>query len=751
MRKLLFQFLLGVLCIGANAQTHITGYISDTNHLPLAGACIFIPEANKGTISDKNGFYELKNIPHGKIRIQFSFLGYTSIVKTLNTTEKNVTLDITLEESVTEAEEIVVTGGTHSTQHENAVKIDVLKMIPSEIKSTPNFMETITKIPGVDMISKGSGVSKPVIRGLSMNDVLVLNNGVRFENYQYSDHHPLGIDEFGIEDVEVIKGPASLLYGSDAMGGVVNFIREKPAPQNSITGDYDIQLFSNSLGMTNNMGIKGAGKNFYAGIRAGQKTNADYLMGGGQFAPNTRFNEYSVKADAGYTGKKGMFNLFYDYNREKLGLAEEEAIEETRDRGRSCNIYYQQLNTHLLSSQNKLYLGNMKLDLNAAFQNTELIHYGEVNEYEIQMRLATLTYEARIYLPSDNKSEYILGFQGMNQDNSNLHNRETKLLPDASISNYSWFTLLQRTFLDKLKIQTGIRYDIRSLNTQSVGLEQDSATYRKAIDKHYGSFSGSLGGTYTVNDKLLVRINVATAYRTPNLAELTSKGQHETRFEIGDQSLSPEISLESDLSLHYHARNFTIDLAGFDNQIRDFIYITPTGDTTGTGVSIYRYRQNNSVLYGGETGLHIHPVHMEWLHLVTTYSMVIGKQRNGNYLPFIPAHKLNFEIKAESGKFAGIDNPYVTLNSTVAFDQNHAAPDETTTDGYTLVDAGMGGTIKLGSEHIEFNFGVNNLFDKKYIDHLSTLKEVHLFNPGRNVTLTVKVAFGGTLKKQPAQ
>ena len=179
-----------------------------------------------------------------------------------------------------ETEEVVVTGAFPATQHENAVKIDVLKLNPMDVRNTSNFTEVLTRIPGVDMISKGSGVSKPVIRGLSMNDILVLSNGVRYENYQYSSHHPLGIGEGGIEDVEVIKGPASLLYGSDAIGGVINFIKEKPAPQNSVAGDYTLNLFSNSLGMSNNLGIRGATEHLFGGIRVGQQSTADYLMGG---------------------------------------------------------------------------------------------------------------------------------------------------------------------------------------------------------------------------------------------------------------------------------------------------------------------------------------------------------------------------------------------------------------------------------------------------------------------------------------
>ncbi|MFH0866424.1 MAG: TonB-dependent receptor, partial [Bacteroidota bacterium] len=383
-----------------NAQNKISGNITDQDNQPLTGATIFVPDMNKGTVSNSNGNYELLNLPNGKIKIQFSFIGYTNRIETVELNGESVELNIMLKQSPIEAEEIVVSGGYNSTQHDNAVKIDILKINPLTIKSTPNFTEILTRVPGVDMISKGSGVSKPVIRGLSMNDILVLNNGVRFENYQYSSHHPLGIDEFGIENVEIIKGPASLLYGSDAIGGVINFIKEKPAPVGSIVGDYNMQLFSNTLGMTNNLGIKGASKRFFGGLRIGQKTNADFLQGGGAFAPNSRFNEISIKANTGYTDKIGTFKLFYDFNNQKLGLVEEEAIKEITERGRENKIWYQEFNTHLLSSQNKLYLEKFKLDVNAAYQNTELVHFGEEGVYEIQMKLATTTYEAKLHLPS---------------------------------------------------------------------------------------------------------------------------------------------------------------------------------------------------------------------------------------------------------------------------------------------------------------------------------------------------------------
>lgn len=724
-----------------NAQRIITGIIKDNDSIPLPGATVYIPDLNKGTTAKNDGSYKIVNLPEGKIKIQYSYIGYINEVVTVELNKEDISLDVILVPTAIEAGEIIISGGYNSTQHGNAVKVDVLKLDPHSIKSTPDFAEVLTRVPGVDMISKGSGISKPVIRGLSMNDILILNNGVRFENYQYSSHHPLGIDEFGIENVEIIKGPASLLYGSDAIGGVINFIKEKPSAVGTVEGDYNMQLFSNTLGFSNNFGIKGSSGKLFGGIRAGTKSNSDFIQGGGDFVPNSRFNEVSVKMNAGYTGKSGTIKIFYDYSNQKLGLVEDEAIYQVTERGRKNSIWYQEFNTHLLSLQNKFYIGKSRFDINTAYQNTDLIHYGEADIREIEMRLATLTYESILHLPSNENSEYIIGFQGLNQSNKNLNNSETILLPDAITNNYSLFTLLQYTILRKLKLQTGLRYDNKSIATQSVGIPSEANNYRQAINKSYGSFSGSLGATFNYNEDLLFRSNFAAAYRTPNLAELTSNGPHELRFEKGDGNLIPENSREIDLSLHYHIDNLIFDISGFFNKINNYIFIAPTGDTTNTGMNIYSYNQTDSFLFGGEAGFHYHPERLEWLHLETVFSFVIGKQKDGNYLPFIPAHKIQFELRAEKKELCFLNNAFVYAKPTIAFKQNNSAAEETSTEGYCLLDIGTGGEIKVSNQHILISFSINNIFDTKYIDNLSTLKEVGFFNPGRNTTLNLKIPF----------
>jgi iron complex outermembrane recepter protein len=271
--------------------------------------------------------------------------------------------------------------------------------------------------------------------------------------------------------------------------------------------------------------------------------------------------------------------------------------------------------------------------------------------------------------------------------------------------------------------------------------EEGQPDYRMSLEKNYKSLSGSLGSTYHLTQKFLIRSNFAAAYRTPNLSELTANGQHETRYEIGDQNLSPEKSFEIDLSMHYHIDNLTLDLAGFYNSIRDYIYISPTGDTTETGIYIYQYMQSNSFLYGAEAGIHYHPQTMKWLHLLTTFSAVTGRKKSGDFLPFIPAKKIDFEFRAEKERLAFLHNTFVMATVTSAFNQYNAAPEETPTKGYFLFDASLGGQIQVKEQQIILGLGANNIFDTKYVDHLSTLKEVGYYNPGRNITLTIKVPF----------
>ncbi len=211
--SLVFIVLFAMIYQIGSTQNSIKGKVTDkiTNEaMPLAN--VYLPEQNKGTLTDKNGVFILNNLPIGKLKIQFSYVGYKTIIKTFFTENAKTVLNIEMESTILQAEEVVVSGGTYSSQHQNAIKIELLKSKDIASTGTPTFTEAIASVPGVDMIAKGTGIAKPVIRGLSMTNILMLNNGVKMENFQFSENHPFLIDEFGIDRIEIIKGRCFITF-----------------------------------------------------------------------------------------------------------------------------------------------------------------------------------------------------------------------------------------------------------------------------------------------------------------------------------------------------------------------------------------------------------------------------------------------------------------------------------------------------------------------------------------------------------
>jgi iron complex outermembrane receptor protein len=742
MKRILLLILLGLIYTIIPAQNQISGTITNNQGEPLPGAAVFLPEQNKGTVSNQEGFYLLENLPSGKTRIQFSYLGYNTEMRIISMeTTSTAELNISLTPAIIQSQEVVVTGIGISSQHDNAVKIDVLNSREIRNAGTPNLMETLTSIPGVDMIAKGQGVAKPVIRGLSMNDILVLNNGVRMENYQYGENHPLGVDANGVDKIEIIKGPASLLYGSDAIGGVINFTKEKPAATGSIRGFVESQVHSNTNGLNNSVGLKGSSEHLLGGISINHKTHEDYQQGGGDFVPNTRFNEWSLSTNGGYTGKTGTFRLFYDYFNQDLGMSVPPAIALVSEPGRKNKVWYQDLEHHLLNSRNTLFLGNVKWENNLAWQSAlRKLKTTGINPF-VEMRLNTFTYESKVHFAHTDKTDYTIGLQGMSQTNRNLNNRESQFLPDAEVNNLGILMLAQYAPVEGLKLQGGVRYDFLSTDTDPLGIE-GSDDYHAPVSKEFSSFSGSAGATYTIHHKWILRANVARAFRAPNISELTSHGMHGSRYEEGNPDLDPQKALETDLSVHYHGEFMSLDGAVFFNHIDDYIFLSPTSEVAADGTPVFQFRQTNARLYGGEAGLHVHPRAIPWLHLKGTWSTVTGKQENEDYLPFIPAGKFRYEVRASKKNMWGIVNPSVKLWALTALDQDQPAPDETATGGYTLVNATLSGGFEVGNLPVEMTFGVNNLFNKQYFDHLSTLKGLGYYNQGRNISASIRVEFG---------
>ena len=732
--------------LGEPKNNKLTGKITDSNDgIGLPGVSIFIPELQKGTISDADGNYFIENLPNSKITIQFSFIGYESSINVISIENGNPELNISLPFTSVTTQDIVVSGGFPSSQHENTIKISVLSKKNLERISTPSLGEKLASIPGVDLISRSPGVSTPVIRGLSLNNILFLNNGVRLENFQFSTDHPFLVNDQGADHIEVIKGPASLLYGSDAMGGVINILREKPAPANTLKADFTSEYHSVTQGLITTVGAKASQNNWFWMLRANKQSHKDYKDGKGSYVPNTRFNSNGLQLGLGMTNDFGSFKIYYDYLQPKLGMTNDESINVVESGKRKNRSWYQNLTQHLISSKNRLFFGNYKLELNAAYQFNQRRLNGkpESDAFRlVDMDLNTFTYDSKLYFPSSETNEFLIGIQGMHQSNTN-HEAPNHIIPNAKIGDFSIFALLKKQ-IDIADIQFGVRYDHRSLyvplqeagghshEEHAIDDEQDEEFIY--INRNFDNLNASLGATFHLTEKLLMRTNFATGYRAPNLAELTQHGLHGNRFEEGNANLNSQRSLESDLGIHYHTSNHNIDFSFFYNKVYDYMYLSPTDELAPEGSGfVYSYAQQDAKLYGGELAINVAPTSFIKFH--TDYAMVIAKQDNGERLPFIPQHKLNTSVRFFVKGNQIFDSPFVNLNWKHAFNQNTPAQFETKTPAYDLIALQVGSDFNLGKYQASLLFSVNNLLNEEYIDHLSSLKSLGFYNPGRNTSV----------------
>jgi len=737
MNKLIITlFLIGNSIIGYS-QISISGKVTDTDNNPLLGVDIYAPELHIGTTTDTDGNYQLKNIPHGQIAIVFSYFGFNSTEKKFNLHDDLTDINVVLQESVFNIDEVIVSTPFNRLQSKNVMKIESAKIKDLQKKGASTLIDGISTIAGVSQISTGTSIGKPVIRGLSGNRVVVYTQGVRLENQQFGGEHGLGVNAAGIDNVEVIKGPASLLYGSDALGGVLYFTPERFAPENTFSGNFGQRFNSNTLGSSTTIGVKKTFNKWKYLARGAYDSHIDYKIPNGNRVTNTRYNETNFNAGIGYSNSSISSELRYNFNQLKTGLPENGIADQNTHR--VPDLPYQKVTTHIVSLHNHIFFDTSKLDVNLGYIFNDRNEFAEdFNIAALRMKLKTGSYDIKYHFPkiADNIS-IITGIQGMHQTNTNFG--EELLIPDATINDFGVLTTGIIDF-NKSSLQAGIRYDFRDLSTSRHEID-DEGTLKvfEAINKNYKNFTASLGYKYNFNKSLTTRINLASGYRAPNLAELTSNGIHEgtNRYEIGNPNLKSEQNFQTDIALEYNTRHVEFFVNGFYNLLNDYIYISPTGDIKD-GADVYEYNQNNAKLYGGEVGFHLHPHPLDWLHLESSFEMVIGKQKNGDYLPLIPANKWKNTLRGEFNIAKWWENAYASTSVNSTFQQKNVSNFETQSDAYTLVNFSLGGDFSIAKLPFNLSMNLNNAFDKSYISHLSRLKNDGIDNIGRNFTVGLK-------------
>ncbi len=718
----------------------INGKVVDNSGSGIPFAEIFCLETQNGTISDINGNWELENQVNFQITLLIKADEFDKKLIKAESPEKD--LIIKLERSHIHLDEVIVSTSDSKLQRYSAFPVESRKIADLNKIEQTNLVDAMSNIPGVCNFSTGNGIAKPVIRGLSGMRVLTSQNGLRLENQQWGADHGFAVLNLGIDRVEIIKGPSSLIYGADALGGVIYLADEPYANLNKQEIKAGTKFETNSMATFNKISYKKSKDNLRFAVYGGYFSRNNYSIGnsnflnpsGKEFVVNSKNSGGSFKTAIGYNKNNWITNFRYQllYFQNGLPGHTHDANPDvssflSNSRDRSYTIPAQKIFNHLAQWENKFYFKNDEVIAQLGFTSNELKEYGEkFSVAGIDMTLQNTSYNVRWKHHFNKYFEIVSGSQGMFQSNINGQYAEEILVPNANFTDLGAFSHLKGTF-NLWNIQVGARYDQRSITTKEV---------IDGFDKSYNGVNYSAGISRS-SKTLTTRLNVSTGFRPPHISELLADGVHHATMQylVGDRNFISERANQIDFYLGTHFDHLEIVINPFINQINNYIFKSPTGQAdTNSGLVIFEMKQTDAVFYGGDIAIHYHPHIAHWLHLESNLSLLSTEES----LPFLPQNRLNNVIKIE---FKGENK--LKINSLSAqyvhfFEQGNVSPYETTSSAYQLINLGCSGSVSE-KHQINYSLGVNNLLNVIYIDHLSRLKTYEIPNPGRNIYIKLSL------------
>ncbi|GIV28428.1 MAG: TonB-dependent receptor [Bacteroidia bacterium] len=709
MKKIIILYF-GLMCLFSSllAQHSIKGILKDENNQPLVGVVVYVPSINKSNISDAKGYYEIKNLHEGVYVVEFKLLGYKTISKKIQIEASDVEMNIQMQPSAREIDEVIVTTAADVVQQkENPLPVKSINFDNLNENANNNIIEAIGKKDNIWALNTGPGIAKPIIRGLGYNRTVVLVNGLKQEGQQWGDEHGIEIDQYSIQKAEIIKGPGSIMFGSDALAGVINFIPYR-IYQEGWKGKY-MGLYQSNNQMFSNTAMVQLKKNDYAiYLQATQKDASNYQnrMDGKVFG--TGFNERNVSADFQLNKQWGFTNFFASVFTQQLNMPEGDRdssgrflmfvkvndsligqmpVSDKDLKGYNFFVPYQYIQHYRFQNYSVFNLkNNSKIISNIGYQYNIRDEYGpdklvekkkeedgeEEERGDLSMHLHTIPYQIKFLKNIDSTQLISIGTTGMYQ--MNFNKGEELLIPDYSLLDNGWYVYYQKDF-GKWNMAGGVRWDLRSIHSETMFVDSLGKRIEEEkgpqigqkikfteFDKQYNNFSGTLGTTYNGWKDVSLKFNVARGFRTPNISELASNGAHEgtVRYEYGNLQLKPEFSYQADMGILINKEHLLFEITPFVNYIENYIYIRRLssllgGDSIinqdGENLWAFTYNQSKALIYGGEINLDIHPHPLDWLHFESNFSYLQGQILNQpdstRYLPFFPPSRWTNEIRLE--------------------------------------------------------------------------------------------------------
>lgn len=711
-------------------ESEIEGVVraSDTGQ-PLAGAAVVVVGTPHMAFTHGDGTFHLRGIADGVYEVRVERLGYRPLTREVEVAGRTPVLEIVLEPTPLALSGLVVTGTIAERDASEALQsVNVLRGEELQRRMAGTVASTLEAEPGVSVTSMGPATARPVIRGLSGDRVLMLEDGARVGDVSNSgSDHATALDPSSARRIEVVRGPASILYGSSALGGVINVIRDEipTSVPHHFTGAVTLQGETvNSALSTSAEGRLALSEHVPVRFEFSGRTAQDLATPVGTLE-NTGLDRWNASVGSAWIGDRGHVGASFRAFQNDYGIP-----------GGFVGGHAEGVRVEMERYATKVRAEYRPEDL--PFESIEVdgaytwYRHEEIEPPDILgtlFRLQTLTGD--VLARHDGWGPFSSGAVGVRAAREAYQFGGSLFTPDTRRTSLAAFTF-QEVELDPVRVEAGLRYDWVQADPLQEDPDSDIGVIR---DRTFGAASGSLGLLVDVGSGFVMGANAARGFRTPDVNELYSEGPHLAAyaFEVGNPSLETEVGTGVDAFVRYAGERVNGEFTVFRNGISGYVYPRETGDTSRVQLPIYQFRGEDAVLQGWEAAA-------EWnvagdLKLEGTAAFVRGTLSGSDEpLPLIPPLQGRVGIAWEPPSW------FARAEARLASEQDRVGEFETPTDGYAVFEVSAGVRLTLAGRLHILTAALHNLTDEEYRNHLSRVKEI-MPEAGRGLSLTYRVVF----------
>lgn len=783
-----FLSIIVVFCfisvLTISGQMSIWGTVMDESEKPFIGANIIL-NGISGTISDNEGNFFFKDVPTNSFHIEVSAIGYNKVLISGNTDTLNSGLQIILIPHVQELEEVKVNGNVEEKlKKTESISIQLVNEEFLKEANAASLMQTLNAIPGINSMDIGTGISKPMIRGMGYYRVVVAQNGIKQEGQQWSNHHGISIDQQSVSHIEVIKGPASLQYGSDAIGGVINVLPENVPLTSGTTGEVSFTAKSNTqwLGSSAEFSIRKG--DVYSNIVLTYNSYGDFLIPEtdsfllpapvsaseashkvilGNQMYNTAGNEKAVSVSTGIVKQWGNSYFELNYYGTKTGFFDWQGIQHDSIRKlheqnrRDVQSPYQQVNNYSVQHFTNRYFQNDKLEIALGYQfndsreysylsdrtgnrESDLNYYRNTGNLDLGLILRTFSGNVFYNLKRYNKHSFKYGLNTQYQ----VHTTDgyNHILPEYYRFSSGLFVTHKYNITDKWIINSGARIDYTYFNMDeslNPDAEYGDSIFNPAFTKTYPGSAFSFGVNYLPGHNTIIKVNLGKSYRVPSAYELGAYGlhRHEGRFEKGNIENEPEQAWQLDLGIEQKWKEFTLQFSPFLNYFTNYLYLNPTSELRPEG-QVYEYKQTKAMLSGAELSANYRLKNKLNLGVNAEYVYAVNLDLK-SALPFTPPLNLRSELSYLFKDINSVKKSKIGVELISVARQSFTVPNELSTPGYNSVNFFALSELIFGNRRINLMLKVRNIFNTSYYNHISFYRRIRIPEPGRDVQIFISI------------